>query len=95
MAVDPTQCGPSSTSSGVDFSVDPRCGRRFLERIGAIPSSVGPLPQFSPHMLRSRTVPLFPPLPPAELQDFLTGDPVSDRGQTLGWPHPDLSSPPT
>jgi hypothetical protein len=71
-----------------DFS-EPRFGARgYLERVGVLDAIRGPLPVIAPGDWRVHSIPLVPPLPPAELQGRLLGESPPDRGQTLDWPHP-------
>ncbi len=88
-----TLCGISSVSVPTNFADEPCCGRSFLERIGVLEASTGPHPRISPTQLKVHSVPLHPPLPTPEVQQFLHGDPLSDRGQTLDWPHPGADPP--
>ena len=86
-----TSCCPSSAVEAItDYAIAPGGCKSFLERIGALEAYRLPGSRVSPGSMRTHTIPLKPPFPPAELQSHFNGESPPDQGKTLEWPHPDL-----
>jgi len=82
-------CPSNEVEATVDYNTA-GSAKNFLERIGVLEAARLPSPRIQPGMLRVHTIPLFSPLPLAELQHHFNGENPPDQGKTLEWPHPDL-----
>lgn len=83
-------CPRQGTEIAYDY-VNLSSARSFLERIGAIPAYRLPMPRIDPWRWKMHRVPKHAPLPLAEYQQALQGEPMPDAGQTYAWPHPEFT----
>lgn len=81
-------CGSPQEHVVKDYATDHGSAREYLQRIGVLETlPTKPLASFA--NMRVHRIPLQPPLP---LPDLLPQDGNPDHGQTLEWPHPDLTN---
>ena len=88
MANNSSCCPSSAIESIIDYGTGAGSPKSFMERIGAMNADRLPGPRIGPNYFRVHEIPLKPPLPLPELQQYLNGQDPPDRGQTYGWPHP-------